>query len=72
LAPTFLDKAAGKLGGYYPDYSVWEKAFPVLIVEAKAPNVNAEVGYREASLYRLQLGAGIARFRRKLAVRTVH
>ena len=51
LAPASLDKAAGKLGGYYPDYSVWEKAFPVLIVEAKAPDVKAEVGYREASLY---------------------
>lgn len=51
LAPAALDKAAGKVRGYYPDYSVWEKAFPVMIVEAKEPDVNAEVGYREASLY---------------------
>lgn len=51
LRPAPLDKAASKSGGYYPDYSVWENAVPVLIVEAKAPDVRAEVGYREASLY---------------------
>ena len=51
LAPTPLDKAAGKTKGYYPDFSVWEKALPILIVEAKAPDVEAEVGYREAALY---------------------
>jgi hypothetical protein len=51
LAPTKLDKVAGRTAGYYPDYSVWEMAFPVLIVEAKSPDVPAEVGYREASLY---------------------
>lgn len=51
LAPAVLDKVAGKVGGYFPDYSVWEKAFPVLIVEAKAPDVEAEMGYRETSLY---------------------
>jgi hypothetical protein len=36
---------------YYPDFSVWEKALPVLITEAKGPDVAAEIGYREASLY---------------------
>ena len=51
LAPAPLDKAAGKTGGYFPDYSVWEKAFPVLIVEVKGPDVEVEIGYREASLY---------------------
>ena len=51
LAPSVLDKKAGKTGGYYPDFSVWEAALPVLIVEAKAPEVAVEVGYREASLY---------------------
>ena len=35
LAPTVLDKKAGKTGGYYPDFSVWELGFAVLIVEAK-------------------------------------
>jgi len=51
LQSTVLDKAAGKTSGYFPDFSVWEKALPVLIVEAKAPDVDAEIGYREASLY---------------------
>jgi hypothetical protein len=51
LAPTVLDKGAGKTGGYYPDFSVWELALPVLIVEAKGPEVSVDVGYREASLY---------------------
>ena len=51
LAPLAIDKAAGKSTGYYPDFSVWEKAFPILIVEAKAPEVEVDVGYREASLY---------------------
>jgi hypothetical protein len=51
LAPTSLDKAAGKTTGYYPDYSIWLHGLPVMIVEAKAPDVSPEVGYREASLY---------------------
>jgi hypothetical protein len=51
LAPVALDKSAGKVSGYYPDYLVWMRGFPVLVVEAKAPDVPAETGYREASLY---------------------
>lgn len=51
LAPTILDKSAEKTTGYFPDYSIWMHGFPVLIVEAKAPDVTSEVGYREASLY---------------------
>jgi hypothetical protein len=49
--PTLLDKTAGKTGGYFPDYSVWMHGLPITIVEAKAPDVPADVGYREASLY---------------------
>jgi hypothetical protein len=44
LAPTSLDKRAEKRGGYYPDFSVWELGFAVLIVEAKEPDVPVEVG----------------------------
>ncbi len=51
LAPSILDKGAGRTGGYYPDYSIWEKAFPVMIIEAKSPDVRVEVGYREATGY---------------------
>ncbi|WP_170162559.1 hypothetical protein [Methylocystis hirsuta] len=51
LRPTVLDKSGGRTAGYFPDYSVWAKAMPVMIVEAKSPEVAAEEGYREASLY---------------------
>src|SRR5579872_139952 len=51
LEPTKLDKDAGKTGGYFPDYSVWDCGFLVMVVEAKAPSVAVEEGYREASLY---------------------
>src|SRR5262249_10835600 len=51
LAPTKLDKAAGKSTGYFPDYSVWFFGFPTMIVEAKSPAVRCEEAYREASLY---------------------
>lgn len=57
LAPAPLDKRAGKTGGYYPDYSVWELGFAVLIVEAKEPGVPVEVGFREACLYARHLNA---------------
>jgi hypothetical protein len=51
LPPALLDKTAGKSKGYYPDYSVWMHGLPIMIVEAKAPEVPVETGYREASLY---------------------
>ena len=51
LAPIAIDKAAGRNKGYYPEFSAWRKTLPLLIVEAKAPSVVSEIGYREASLY---------------------
>jgi hypothetical protein len=54
LAPAPLDKRAEKTGGYYPDFSVWEFGFAVLIVEAKEPDVPVAVGFREACLYARQ------------------
>ena len=57
LAPAALDKKAQKAGGYYPDFSVWELGFAVLIVEAKEPNVPVGVGFREACLYARHLNA---------------
>lgn len=57
LAPAALDKRAGKTGGYYPDFSVWELGFAVLIVEAKEPDVPVEAGFREACLYARHLNA---------------
>jgi hypothetical protein len=51
LAPTPFNRKAGQTSGSYPDFSVWFRSFPCLIVEAKAPDVAVEVGYHEASLY---------------------
>ena len=51
LPPTTLDKVGRKVTGYYPDYSVWFHGLPMMIVEAKAPGIPTETGYREASLY---------------------
>jgi hypothetical protein len=51
VPPTLLDKAAGRRSGYYPDFSIWLLGHPVLIVEAKDPNITSQTGFREASLY---------------------
>ena len=51
LAPTAIDKAAGKAGGYVPDYGIWMRGLLIMVVEAKAPDVSVETGHREASLY---------------------
>ncbi len=51
LAPTPLNRKAGQTSGSYPDFSVWFQSFPCLVVEAKSPEVSAEVGYHEAALY---------------------
>lgn len=55
LAPTTIDKRGGKPSGYLPDFSVWLEALPLLIVEVKKPDVDVEVGYREAGLYAFHL-----------------
>lgn len=51
MLPTEIDKTSGKRYGYLPDYSIWTRGIPVLIVEAKGPDVVVELGYREARLY---------------------
>ncbi len=51
LAPTPFNRKAGLTSGGFPDFSVWIRSFPVLIVEAKPPEVPAEVGYHEAQMY---------------------
>src|ERR1035437_3766710 len=60
MAPTALDKAAGRAKGYYPDYSIWSHGFPIMVVEVKAPEVSTEGGYREASLYARHLNQNYA------------
>jgi hypothetical protein len=51
LAPTPFNRKAGLTSGGFPDFSVWIRSFPVLIVEAKPPDVPVEVGYHEAQIY---------------------
>jgi hypothetical protein len=51
MSPTEIDKAAGKRYGYIPDYSIWVNSIPLLIGEAKAPDVAIRVALREARLY---------------------
>jgi hypothetical protein len=57
LAPTQLDKESGRRTGYYPDFSVWMLGVPVLLVEAKDPEVSAKIGFREACLYARHLNS---------------
>lgn len=51
MSPTEIDKVAGKRFGYFPDYSVWIGGIPLLIIEAKAPDVSIKLAIREARLY---------------------
>jgi hypothetical protein len=51
LEPTPFNKKAGKTSGGFPDFSVWFRSFPCLIVEAKLPDVTVETGYHEAQMY---------------------
>ena len=55
LPPTQIDKGAGRRIGYYPDYSIWINAVPIMIVEAKSPIESADEGFREAQLYAHEL-----------------
>lgn len=51
IKPSEFGKKSGVPFGDYPDYSVWLRGFPVLLVEVKTPKVDAAVGYKEAQLY---------------------
>jgi hypothetical protein len=51
LAPTPFNRKAGLTSGGFPDFTVWFRSFPCLIVEAKPPEVEVEVGYHEAHMY---------------------
>jgi hypothetical protein len=51
LAPTPFNRKAGQTSGGFPDFSVWFRSFPCLVIEAKPPDVPVEVGYHEAQMY---------------------
>lgn len=55
LAPTQIDKGAGKTIGYYPDYIIYIGGIPCLIIEAKSIDVSSEKGFREARLYATEI-----------------
>jgi len=55
LGPTALDKKAGRTSGYVPDFAILIGALPMMIVEAKSPDTDPAVGYREAGLYAFHL-----------------
>jgi hypothetical protein len=55
LQPLDLDKGAGKVVGYYPDYSIILSSLPAIVVEAKSPAEKAEVGFREGQPYAHEL-----------------
>jgi hypothetical protein len=51
MAPTTIDKGAGKTRGYYPDYSIVLNSLPVMVVEVKDLHEKVEEGFREGQLY---------------------
>lgn len=51
MTPTAIDKAAGKRYGYFPDHSIWLGGLPLVVGEAKDPNVRIEEALREARMY---------------------
>jgi hypothetical protein len=54
MPPSTIDKGSKTKAGYFPDFSIWMHAFPIMIIEAKLPAVQAEQGYRDAALYAQQ------------------
>ena len=55
LAPTEIDKGAGKRMGYFPDYLIYLGGVPIIVVEVKDPKISPEKGYREARLYATEI-----------------
>ncbi len=51
LAPTVIDKGAGKKMGYFPDFMIYIGGIPALVIEVKDINIPVDEGYREARLY---------------------
>jgi len=55
IAPSTIDKGAGKKVGYYPGYVIYIGGIPVIVIEAKDRSANLTEGYREARLYASEL-----------------
>lgn len=50
-----IGKGTKRKVGYIPDFCVFKKSLPILVVEAKSPAQDVHVAYGEARLYALEL-----------------
>lgn len=50
-----IGKGAKRKIGYIPDYCVYKRSLPILVVEAKAPAADVDQAYSEARLYAAEL-----------------
>lgn len=51
-----IDKGSSQKN-YYPDYVIIVNQLPILVIEAKAPSIELNEGYREARMYSHQLNS---------------
>jgi len=57
IRPYDIGKGRSRRIGYIPDYVVWARSLPVMIVEVKPTRVPATVAYEEAQQYALALNS---------------
>jgi len=58
--PYDIGKGTRKRPAFIPDYVVWARSLPALIVEAKSPKIEAADAYEEAQLYAHALNSRFA------------
>ncbi len=58
--PYDIGKGARKRPAFVPDYVVWARSLPTLIVEAKSPRISVTDAYEEAQLYAHALNSRFA------------
>ena len=51
ISARAIGKGAKRKIGYVPDFCVYKKSLPVIVIEAKAPHNDVEQAYSEARLY---------------------
>lgn len=56
IRSLYIDKGSSQKN-YYPDYVIIINQLPVLVIEAKAPQIELTEGYREARMYSHQLNS---------------
>jgi len=58
LAPRNIGKGASQRASYIPDFCVYKKSIPLLVIEAKSPSVDCQIAYDEARLYATEINSG--------------